>query len=295
MLEPAAPLWLELQGAVNVRDVGGLPTVDGRTTRPGVLLRADNLQDLTEGDVRRLVSGFGLRTVLDLRSTGEVHLAGPSPLVTTAVRYHQLSLIPEWDGEPDRDEVERAVERAVVHEHVDEPVPSVDVGRAMPSLTDFERRKRDRADPTDLVSHYVGYVEGAGANLGRALQVLADPDSGPALVHCAAGKDRTGVVVALALSLAGVNRDAVVADYLRSAERAARILARLQATTTYGPSLQGVPVDDITPRRESMEGFLDHVDTCYGGVHGLALALGVSEEQIARLGVRLLGTSPAVR
>jgi protein-tyrosine phosphatase len=292
-----APHWLDLQGTVNARDVGGLPTVDGRSTRSGVLLRADNLQDLTSADVRRLVDDVGLRTVVDLRSTGEVHLEGPTPLAG-AVRHHQLSLIPEWDGEPDREEVERAVHAAVVHEHVDEPAAAnggVDLAKALPSLSDFERRERDRKDPTDLVRHYVGYVETAGTNVGRALQVLADPGSGPTLVHCAAGKDRTGVVVALALSLAGVNRDAVVADYLRSAERADRILARLTATSTYGPSLAGVPVEDITPRRESMEGFLDHVDTAYGGVHGLALSLGVSEEEIARLGVRLLGTSPAVR
>lgn len=302
---PSAPLWLDLEGTANARDVGGLTTVDGRRTRPGVLLRADNLQDLTTSDVRRLVGDLGLRTVVDLRSTGEVHLSGPTPLATPPyagrVRHHQLSLIPEWDGEPDpthdREEVERAVERAVLndgHEREAAGPGRVDVERALPSLSDFEERAQPRRDPTDLVEHYVGYVETAGQNVGRALQVLADADSGPTLVHCAAGKDRTGVVVALALSLAGVARDAVVGDYVRSAERADRILARLQATTVYGPSLAGVPVADITPRAESMHGFLDRVDSAYGGPHALAMSLGVSEEEIARLGVRLLGTSPSV-
>jgi protein-tyrosine phosphatase len=273
------PLWLELDGTVNARDVGGLPTVDGRTTRPGVLLRSDNLQDLSQGDVARLLGDLGLRTVVDLRSTGEAHLTGPTPLHGKVV-HHQLSLIPEWDGEPDRAEVERAVEQAVVD-------------RALPSLADFA--PRERKDPTDLTGHYVGYVDNAGAAIAKALQVLADPQAGPTLVHCAAGKDRTGVVVALALSLAGVTRDAVVEDYLCSAERAEQILARLQATDVYGPSLTGVPTTDITPRAASMEGFLDHVDRAYGGPHGLAAALGVTEEEVARLGVRLLGTSPAVR
>lgn len=274
--------WLDLEGAANARDVGGLPTVDGRTVRPGVLLRSDNLQDLTPADVARLVDQVGLRTVVDLRSTGEVHLSGPTPL-DGKVRHVQLSLIPEWDGEPDEAEVQRAVQ-TLEEDHVED---------ALPTLSDFA--PRDRTSPTDLVEHYVGYVETAGRNVGQALKVLADPDSGPTLVHCAAGKDRTGVVVALALSLVGVPRDAVVADYLRSAERAPQILARLQATAAYGPSLADVPVDDITPRAASMEGFLDHVDRAYGGPHGLALALGVSEEEIARLGVRLLGTSPSAR
>ncbi|MFP5218309.1 MAG: tyrosine-protein phosphatase [Actinomycetes bacterium] len=291
-----APIWLDLDGAVNARDLGGLPTVDGRTTRPGVLLRADNLQDLSARDVDRLVGELGVRTVVDLRSTGEVHLAGPTPLAGSAVRHVQLSLIPEWDGEPDVDEVERAVEQAVVNEH-DEPqaLDAATTEKALPSLSDFEERARQRRDPTDLADHYIGYVEAARTNLGTALKVLADPQSGTTLVHCAAGKDRTGVVVALALSLVGVPRDAVLADYLRSAERADRILARLQSTDVYGPSLAGVSVDDITPRAASMEGFLDHVDTAYGGPHGMALALGVTEEEIARLGVRLLGTSPSVR
>ena len=283
--------WIELDGAVNVRDVGGLPTVDGRTTRPGVLLRADNLQDLSEGDVRRLVDELHLQTVVDLRSHGEAHLAGPTPLEQTGVRTHRFSLIPEWDGEPDdpehdREDVDRAVEQALVDDQVE---------KALPTLSDFSARARRRKDPTDLTEHYVGYVQQAGANVGRALQVLADPDSGPVLVHCAAGKDRTGVVVALALSLAGVVRDAVVQDYLRSAERADRILARLKATDTYGPSLADVPVADITPRAASMEGFLDWVDQTYGGPHALVMSLGVDETAIARLGVRLVGTSPIAR
>ena len=285
--------WIELDGAVNARDVGGLPTIDGRSTRDGVLLRADNLQDLSAADVELLVDRLGLRTVVDLRSHGEAHLAGPTPLEATSVVTRRFSLIPEWDGAPDdtpeadRADVDRAVQQAILD--------GEQVEQALPTLSDFSARARRRKDPTDLTEHYSGYVIQAGANVGQALQVLADPDSGPTLVHCAAGKDRTGVVVALALSLVGVTREAVVADYLRSAERADRILARLKATEAYGPSLADVPVDDITPRAASMEGFLDWVDREYGGAYGLAISLGVDEEAIARLGVRLVGTSPIAR
>jgi hypothetical protein len=252
--------WIDLDGAVNVRDVGGLPTVDGRTTRSGVLLRSDNLQDLSEADVARLVGELGVRTVLDLRSSGEAHLTGPGPLHAAGPVHHQLSLIPEWDGEPDSAEVDRALD-------------SARKDKALPSLPPAK----------------------AGPNLGRALRILADPASGTTLVHCAAGKDRTGVVVALALSLVGVRRDAVVADYLRSAERADRILARLTSTTTYGPSLARTSVADITPVAASMEHFLDAVDREHGGPHGLAMSLGVDEEAVARLGVRLVGTSAVAR
>ena len=270
-------LWLELQGAVNVRDVGGLPTVDGRTTRSGVLLRSDNLQDLTEDDVAQLLEQRGLKTVIDLRSTGEVHLAGPGPLKASHiqdVRHVHLSLIPEWDGEPDQAEVDRALD-------------DIAQQAALPSLPARARQ----IDPTDLAAHYTGYVTRAGANIGTALKVLADPASGTSLVHCAAGKDRTGVVVALALSLVGVTRAAVVADYVRSAERAEAILARLAATAAYGPGLVGVTAAQTAPVASSMEGFLDAVDREYGGPHGLAMSLGVDEETVARLAARLVGTS----
>jgi protein tyrosine/serine phosphatase len=270
--------WLDLQGAVNVRDVGGLPTIDGRVTKPGVLLRADNLQDLTEADVTRLVDDLRLQTVLDLRSSGEVHLAGPGPLKGAGLAHHHLSLIPEWDGEPDQVEVDRALEDVVAT-------------KALPALPVRPRQK----DPTDLGEHYLDYVRGAGPNVGKALRVLADPASGTTLVHCAAGKDRTGVVIALALSLVGVRRDLVVADYVRSAERADRILERLKSTAAYGPSLATVSVADITPVASSMEAFLDAVDRDYGGPHGLAMSVGVEEEAVARLGVRLVGTSPLAR
>ena len=270
-------LWLELQGAVNVRDVGGLPTVDGRTTRSGVLLRSDNLQDLTEDDVAQLLEQRGLKTVIDLRSGGEVHLTGPGPLKASHIRDVQhvhLSLIPEWDGEPDQAEVDRALD-------------DIAQQATLPSLPDRSRP----SDPTDLAGHYTGYVERAGANIGTALKVLADPASGTSLVHCAAGKDRTGVVIALALSLVGVTRAAVVADYVRSAERAEAILARLAATAAYGPGLVGVTAVQTAPVASSMEGFLDVVDREYGGPHGLAMSLGVDEETVARLAARLVGTS----
>ena len=264
--------WIDLEGAANVRDVGGLPTVDGRTTRTRVLLRADNLQGLTPADVERLTGELGVRTVLDLRTTGELHLEGPAPLQATDVVHHHVPLIPEEEGEPDEDEVEDALQRAV------------------PARPD-----RAGADRNDMTGYYVGYVDDAPKNLARALRLLAAAETGPAVVHCAAGKDRTGVVVALALSLAGVTREAVVADYVRSAERIDGILDRLRASATYGPHLADVGPADVAPVAGSMERFLDHVDREYGGPHGLAMTIGVDEETVARLAARLVGTSPLAR
>ena len=238
--------------------------MDGRRTRRGVLVRADNLQGLTEADVRLLLDDVGVRTVVDLRSTGEVHLEGPTPLAGRVAQHH-LTLIPERPGESDRVEVERAV----------------------PAFAD--RSARRGSSPTDMTGYYLGYVEDQPGNLAQALRVLADPASGPSLVHCAAGKDRTGTVVALALSLAGVTRDAVVADYVASADRIDAVLARLKASPSYGAELAAKTADDVRPHAASMERFLDEVDRRFGGPHGLATSIGVDEETVAGLVRRLVG------
>src|SRR6187551_2214831 len=88
-------MWIDLDGLANLRDVGGLPTVDGGKIIPGRLLRSDNLQTLTPGDVDQLL-GLGLTDVVDLRSDYEAEREGPGPLSRTEVRGHHYSLFREW-------------------------------------------------------------------------------------------------------------------------------------------------------------------------------------------------------
>jgi protein tyrosine/serine phosphatase len=256
------PQWIELEGAANVRDVGGLPTVDGRTTRSGVLLRSANLQTLTANDVRRLREEVHLTAVLDMRTPREREAEGPTPL-TDLVDHHHLTLLPQLD-----------VDKA--DEEIDAAVP-------------LDRGRHNKDDRNDMTGHYVGYVEDGRDNLATALRLIAEA-RGPVLVHCAAGKDRTGTVVALALSLAGVTRDAVVADYVATDERMEDVHASLMRSALYNKSLKDVPVDDLRPKAESMARFLEHVDRAYGGPHGLAMSLGVDEETVAKLVLRLVGS-----
>ena len=251
-----AVTWLELDGAVNARDVGDLPTWDGRRTRRGVLLRADNLQGLSPADVHLLVDELGLRTVLDLRTATEVTAEGPGPLRSRPeVAHHHLDLIPHgFDG------------RAAM-------------ARAIP----------DEDAPEHAMDHwYADYLTDAPDSIATALRLVADPGSGAVLAHCAAGKDRTGVVVALALSLVGVRRDAVVADYALSGERIARVRDRLLSSPTYAEDVGPRSLDSMRPHAHNIELFLDRVDRDYGGVHGLAMSVGVDEETVARLSRRLL-------
>ena len=98
------PRWLPLEGAANARDLGGLPTEDGRETAAHRLLRSDNLQGLPPHDVRLLVDDVGLRTVVDLRTDVEVEMEGKGPLTREPrVEIRHLTLFPESGGRTDVD------------------------------------------------------------------------------------------------------------------------------------------------------------------------------------------------
>jgi protein-tyrosine phosphatase len=239
-------LWIALDGAVNVRDVGGLPTGDGSVTAEKRLLRADNLQGLTGTDVSRLVEEYGLTRVVDLRSVAEVTSEGPGPLaaVTTVEHVHHSVIPAEGDTSM--------------------PAPG---NAAVVSDVLLARRDRFAADdPDDVVSgHYLGYLEDRPDSVIAALRAIAGAP-GAALVHCAAGKDRTGVIVALALLAVGVQRDAVIADYAATAERIGAILARLRASVTYADGVNAISDEQHTPRASGMERFLGLLDSRHGGV-----------------------------
>jgi protein-tyrosine phosphatase len=264
--------WIELDGAVNVRDVGGLTTADGGTVRGGVLLRSDNLQGLTAADVRRLVDDIGLRHVIDLRSEVEVEVEGPGPLTReSAVTIHHLSLFAEGGVYTDVE--------------ADTP-PKIDTDKVLP----WQSRNDEGSESERSVGHYLGYLAERPDSVVSALRVIARaPQEGPAVVHCAAGKDRTGVVVAIALHVAGVTREEIVADYAATGERLEAILARLRASPTYAQDLDSRPADTHMPRPYTMEKFLTVLDERHGGPLGWLEHHGWTDEDTTALRAALRG------
>lgn len=218
--------WVDLEGTANTRDLGGLPVSGGGRTRAGVLLRSDNLQSLTTADIDRLTA-VGLGTVLDLRTATERTNTGPGPLAGT-VRHVEVSLIPD--------------------SRVDEP------GAVLPD------RWADGA--TGAYLHYLADRPGAVA---EAFAAIAAPDAGAVIVHCAAGKDRTGVVCALALSAVGVPRAEVVADYALTNERIEGVVRRLLADDAYAEGVARIGMDAHRVDPYTMESVLDVVDERWGG------------------------------
>ena len=170
---------LSWEGCLNVRDLGGLPLQTGGFTRSGVVARADNVRRLTRAGWEAAL-GFGVRRVIDLRFPGEV------------------------PGEPP------------AHEHVEVVEVSL-FGQPDPALAlAFDERVRDAEDiAAEFAAMYTTILERNADRVAAAVEAVAEAD-GPVVVHCFAGKDRTGLVSALLLSLAGVADEDVAADYALS-------------------------------------------------------------------------------
>jgi protein-tyrosine phosphatase len=248
----AVARWLHLEGTANTRDIGGFPAAGGRI-RPGLLIRSDNLQELTPADVDLLVD-LGVRTVLDLRTDSERIDEGPAPLEARQEVVHlTLSFIPD-----------RSLERA-------------DPGMVLPD------RWADGA-----VGAYLHYLRDMPESFASAIRRLADPVAGGSLVHCAAGKDRTGVLVALVLDTLGTDRSVIYADYERTNEQIERIFERLSRSKTYAVAVQRIGLDAHRVDPRTMEAVLGIVDERFGGAAGYFRSIGVTDVELAQLAERLV-------
>ena len=252
--------WIELEGAVNVRDLGGLPTGDGGTIVPGRLLRSENLQELSASDVTRLVDEIGVTTVVDLRATNEVTVEGPAPLdALPTVRHAHHPVLQEFL------DVSDTVKAAL--------------------LTEAIEADRGRYPDDPMCGHYLGYLENRPEEVTGALRSIATAP-GAAIVHCAAGKDRTGVVIALALTVAGVEPEAIVADYMATDERLEAIVERLARSKIYA-GVSGRPIRANAPRAETMKTLLDQLTVRYGGLDSWLAANGFGADDASRLHAKL--------
>ncbi|MER5974474.1 tyrosine-protein phosphatase [Streptomyces sp. NPDC002055] len=179
----------ELAGVRNFRDVGGLPAADGRRVRTGVLFRSGHLASATSEDATFLAS-LGLHTIFDFRNSADVALEGPD-VALPGVRHLNIPLTDPAHG--------AEFWKMVRDGELDQLRGVLGDGKAAARMTTIYREIiRDRT-----------------AEHSRVLHALAD-DSVPALMHCAAGKDRAGLSIAVALLALGVERDAIETDYLAS-------------------------------------------------------------------------------
>jgi protein tyrosine/serine phosphatase len=179
-------LW---EGCGNVRDLGGLETADGATTRSGAIVRADNIRRLTDAGWEALVD-HGVRTVVDLRFDEELAEDPPADLPVTVVH---VSLFGHWTAE---------FEQEVRHE---------------------QRTTQDWAAMLRWL--YLDALDRNAPAFAAAVMAVAGAGEGAVCIHCLAGKDRTGILAALLLRLAGVRLETVDADYAASERNVRRMFA----------------------------------------------------------------------
>jgi protein-tyrosine phosphatase len=243
------PLWIALDGAVNARVVV-----------PEVLLRSDNLQGLSARDVHLLIGDHRLELVLDLRTAFEVASEGPGPMTGQAsVRIEHRSLYP------------------------DSASPELDAATVVPY---WPPPDDEWPDESPAVRSYMSYLRRRPDSIVASIRAIARSD-GAVLVHCAAGKDRTGVVVGLALHAAGVDHEVIVGDYLATGERIDAIIARLVSSPTYREQLEGHDPRRHAPLPGTMERVLELVDLQFGGSVAWASAHGLSDDDLELLRRRL--------
>ncbi|GGP02945.1 tyrosine-protein phosphatase [Nonomuraea glycinis] len=235
----------------NFRDVGGYATKDGRTVRWRRLYRADSLGRLSGQDLDTF-RALRVKTVIDLRHAHEVAGSGRVP-EEDGLAYHNLPVEGRrWNNVP---------------------------YDGTPPVARF------------LADRYLEVTEDGVAHLRTAVTTIAQADCAPVVVHCAAGKDRTGLLTAMILSLVGVAEDDIVADYALTGLATERFIADWRLRHPDAPMWDGF---GLAPA-ETMRLFLDDLASRHGSVEGYVTdVLGLDAAVIGGLREHLLtGPIPA--
>lgn len=251
---------LRLRPLANFRDLGDIPVPGGRTT-PGLIGRGDDFSFIDEQGARAL-SEAGTSLIVDLRSLQEAAYTGRGPLGDTDITYLHQPLTDD-PGIPGS-----AALAELIGQHPDDP-----------------------ATP-ELMGHwYVSLVETHGAGIRGGLEAIADTP-GPAVFHCVAGKDRTGVFAACLLSLLGADDAAIVTDYVRTNAVMPQVLDRISqlAEVAVGGHAATVPLDSVllSAPESAMRTMLRVLHERYGGLNSQLREAGVDGELVSSLRRRMI-------
>jgi protein tyrosine/serine phosphatase len=242
---------LSWDGCVNVRDLGGHPTEDGRTTRFGAVIRADSIRQLSDAGWAALLD-HGVSRIVDLRFHSELELDEPRDVDVEVVH---IPILPELD-DPEWAEIDP-------------------IGDAQP----------DALGSTRAV--YLEFLERRRPQFGEALEAIALAPEGAVVVHCFGGKDRTGLVVALLLRLVGVDLEAIGADYALSGHNLRDVTAAWIAKAEDDLERERRTRIGKAPA-EAMVQVLEELERRYGGVRGYLREAGLDAATLDAAAARLL-------
>jgi protein-tyrosine phosphatase len=250
--QPRDLVW---DGCLNVRELGGLPTKDGAETQFGAVVRADSVRQLSQEGWQALVD-HGVRTVIDLRGDHERAEDPPAELPVEVVHVPFMEASEgEWD------EIAEELDAAVA---------------AAP----------DAAVATRDV--YLIFLERFRSNVARAVRAIAHAPAGGVVIHCAGGKDRTGLLSAFLLHVGGVGDEEIAADYALSEERLRPWHEVWFAAAESEEELERLRRTAQTPAA-SMTGVFAELERRYGGVEPYLRGAGVTDEELGLIRARLRG------
>ncbi|MCM3039790.1 tyrosine-protein phosphatase [Paenibacillus motobuensis] len=232
---------LKLDGAYNVRDIGGYETITGGIVQRGRLFRADGLHQLSLCD-QELILELGVKTIIDLRFSDETAAKRDVFADHQEVNYYNISLV-------------------------------------NPATTKLR-------DIRNLGDMYKILLDTSGPLIAEVFSRIAETKDG-LLFHCSAGKDRTGVVAALLLDLAGAPRETIVSDYAETETNLAPIIDELLKDHPAEMSLEEYRAF-MGSAPENMEIMLDHLYSVYGGAEQYLTTNGLRTDEIETLRHKLL-------
>ena len=241
MIEDYLERHYPFEGCFNFRDIGGYLNQDGKRVKKGLYFRAGRQDRMSDEDLSQL-SDLKISTQIDLRRPDEVLEQGKGPLESMGANYINIAVIPEGGS----DQLSRLVGDTAIS------------GR-----------------------RYLGYLEFGPTSWLRLFGILSDEDNLPVVLHCTAGKDRTGVSTAFLLSVLGVSRDVIEADYLLTNLDTERQADFIEGTVGYPDGYDRKKMIDVAGvPKDAMKDFLDGVELKWGSVIEYLEKIGVTQEQM---------------
>lgn len=252
MIQYLFPRDINFESIINCRDMGGYQTYNGNTIAWRRLFRSGELRHMTSNDSHRLKDEMGLVSVLDLRSSFEIKQEDIGLVRQTGFKYFNVSLI--TDG------------------------------------GDRKANRRRYSDFTSMGEFYLNliYQDEVGPLIVQAIDFISRTENHPLLFHCSMGKDRTGIIAALLLSVLGVATNDIISDYILSAPHMNLFINEMGKRLKPREDSSGLPDYFWEAAPESMSLFLSSIEKDFGSTKGYLETNGAESSLFDRLEKALL-------
>ncbi len=238
---------IKLDGSKNLRHVGGMVRKNNKPVSSGVFFRSGDLRHLTKSSLIKLTQNYKIKTILDLRRPPDAKTTPEYLRNGKACAYENIDLIGM-----NNQTLSKSIVESITDPDMDEELKNICI-------------------------MYISWIENRKTQLKEIFDLLSNKNSHPILFHCAAGKDRTGVVAALLLSLVDIDINTIVDDYAISAEYL------FENPLEDSPFETWQEYQKIASPPMAMIKTLTFVNNKYGSVPQYLKSIGISDDQIASI------------